>query len=90
MTIPGVLEGLGWVAAGAALAGVYLYLIGRTVAALQPPAARAAAGGYLALRVALAVGAFALAAMSGAVPLLLMLAAFILVRTLVVRRVQQG
>ena len=34
MTMPTLPETLGWIAVGAALSGAYLYLIGRTVAAV--------------------------------------------------------
>jgi F1F0 ATPase subunit 2 len=90
MTMPTLPEALGWILAGAALGAVYLYLVGRTVAALASPAARKAAVGYLVLRFALAVAAFWLAAQSGAAPLLMMFAGFLLARTALLRRATRG
>ncbi len=85
-----LLQATGWLFAGAALGGVYLYLIARSLAAIHAASAWYAAALYLALRIGLAVAAFALAAMSGAAALLLMLAGFLLARTVVIRRVRVG
>ncbi|MXN67287.1 hypothetical protein GR183_20455 [Stappia sp. GBMRC 2046] len=85
MTWPPLYETAGWLMAGGALASVYLYLVGRTVAAVAPPFAPLAAAGYLILRIALAGALFTFAAWNGAWALLTMFAGFLLVRSLSVR-----
>ena len=90
MSLAALAEGLGWLLAGALLGALYLLLVGRTVAAMAPPASRAAAAGWFALRLAMAAAAFWVAAQQGPLPLVLMLAGFVLVRTLVLRRIDGG
>lgn len=78
-----------WFGAGALLGTAYLYLIGRSVAAVSDGAAWRVAV-PLALRIALAAGAFVFAARHGALPLLLMLGGFLVARTVALRRVREG
>lgn len=77
---------ISWIVAGAVLGVVYLFLIGRTVAALRPPFGRSAAWGYFVLRIAVAAGVLTLAARAGALPLLSCLAGFLVARSLMLRR----
>jgi len=77
---------LGWLATGAALGAAYLYLVARTVAAIRPPAAKGAAAGFFVLRLGLAAGVLTLAALQGALPLLLCIAGFLAARTVAIRR----
>lgn len=81
---------LAWLGTGAALGAVYLWLIARTVAAIQPPGDARAAVMWLLLRVGLAAGTLVLAAMQGAAPLLAVLAGFMGVRSLVLRRARSA
>jgi hypothetical protein len=78
-----------WLLAGAATAAVYLLLLRYSVSALV---ARKRFGAVIptALRIALAGTAFFIAARQGAVPLLLLLGGFVIVRMIVVGRVRAG
>jgi hypothetical protein len=87
MSVPSLPETVAWLVAGAALGAVYLFLIGRTIAAMAPPAARVSAAAWLVLRLALAACLFWLAAQRGAAPLVLLLAGFLLARTVALRRI---
>lgn len=77
-----------WVGAGAVLGSAYLYLIGRSVAAVSDGAAWRIAV-PLALRIVLAAVAFVFAARHGALPLLLMLCGFLVARTVALRRFRE-
>jgi hypothetical protein len=80
-----------WLLAGMALGAVYLALVQRTVAAItQDTASKGAAAGWLALRFALAAAVLAAAAVRGTGPLLLTLLGFLLVRSLVIRRMRRA
>ncbi len=79
---------IAWFAAGAALGAVFLFLLSRTVAAVQIPGARLSAVAYAVLRFALAAGVLILAAQQGALPLLAALAGFLVTRFVVIRRVR--
>jgi hypothetical protein len=81
---------LPWLLGGIVLGAVYMHLIARSVAAIEPPASNRAAAGWLVLRMGLSVVVLALAAMQGAGPLLAVLAGFLLSRTVAIRRVRRG
>ncbi len=80
---------LPWFGAGLALGAVYLFLIGRSVAAISDGRAWRAAG-PLVLRLAVASAAFLVAARHGAFPPLLMLCGFVVMRTIALRRIREG
>ena len=75
-----------WLAAGAALAVVYLFLLLRTVAAVTTPVSKLPAVTHFALRFALAAGVFLVAARHGAMPLLVTLVGFQIARSIIVQR----
>lgn len=77
---------IAWLGLGAVFGAAYLWLIARTVATIHPPGTARAALGWLALRLVLAAGVLALAAMQGALPLLAVLAGFLIARTVAIRR----
>ena len=79
-----------WLAAGIALGAVYLWLVARTVAALTGSGGKAPAALWLVLRMALAVGAFWVAATEGALPVLVMLLGFLIARTVAIRRAREA
>lgn len=85
-----LLTGLLWFVAGAGLGAVYLLLIGRTVAAIANKGGAGAAAWPLLLRVALAVGAFAVASGEGALPVVSMLAGFMVARGFGLRLVREA
>lgn len=85
MSLLSLAQFAGWFLAGAALGAVYLWLIGRTVAMIAPPAAKSVAAAFVVLRLALAAGVFWGAATQGAAPLLLTLLGFLAARTVAVR-----
>jgi hypothetical protein len=89
MTVADLLSGLLWVAAGAALGTVYFALVGRSVAALMDGGARGAAL-WLGLRLALAAGAFWVAATQGALPAVAMLGGFLAARSVVIARARRA
>ena len=72
-----------WFLAAGLVAGAYLWLIERSVAALCTSRLRLAAAGWLALRLSLALALFGAAAMQGAPALLAALTGFLSVRTAV-------
>ena len=75
-----------WLLGGGALGAVYMHLIARTVAAIEPPASNRAAAVWLLLRLGLAAAVLAIAAMQGAGPLLAVLAGFLVSRSVAIRR----
>lgn len=79
-----------WLAGGIALGAVYLGLVARSVAALAQSHRISAGAIYLLLRMALAAGAFWAAATRGALPLLVMLAGFLIARTIAIRRAREA
>ena len=81
--------GLTWFSAGLALGSIYLFLIGRTVVAITGDNGWTAAALPLVLRISLAVAAFAVASGQGALPVLAMLAGFLVARSLGLRRVRE-
>lgn len=81
---------LPWLAAGVALGACYLYLIGRSVAAIGADAGWPAIVLPAALRLALAAAALVFAARHGALPLGAMLCGFLLARTAAIRRARDG
>lgn len=90
MSMAVLLQALAGLAGGLALGVAYFALLGRSVSATPPPAARPLAALFLLLRLALAAGAFWLAAQSGAVALIAMLAGFLVARGVAIRRVKEG
>lgn len=86
MTASSALEMVAWTLAGGVLGAVYLYLIGRSVAALTAGAGGATIALAVLARLGLAAAAFWLAATQGALQLGVMLAGFTLVRIVVLRR----
>jgi hypothetical protein len=86
MTVDDLIGLVPWLFAGAALGAVYMHLIARTVAAIEPPAAYGAAAAWLILRVGLAATVLALAAQQGAGAVLAALLGFMLARTAAIRR----
>jgi hypothetical protein len=83
-------EILPWLAAGALLGAAYLMLIARSVAAIGAGAGWRAIAVPVVLRLILAVAALGFAARHGALPVVLMLCGFVLVRTVVIRRMREG
>ncbi len=83
----GLLPLAGWLIGGLALGAAYLLLLRQSVRALRKGRGRVAAWGALALRLALAVALFGLAARQGAGPLLVALAGFMLARTVLMKRI---
>jgi hypothetical protein len=79
-----------WLAAGIALGVVYLWLVGRTVAAIMGSGRKTTAAAFLVLRMALAAGAFWGAATEGALAVLMMLLGFLVTRTVAVRRAREA
>ncbi|MEX5578857.1 ATP synthase subunit I [Pseudophaeobacter sp. A-200-2] len=79
---------LPWLLAGLVLGAVYFVLLGRTVAAIEADAGWRRAAVFVGLRLVLATGAFALAAMQGTAPLVLTLLGFIAARMIAIRRVK--
>lgn len=90
MTDMTLLAALGWAVAGAGLGAVYLALIGRSVAAVASDRPASGAVLWFALRLALAAGAFWVAAQSGAVALLSAMAGFLVARSVVLARARRG
>ena len=70
----------GWFVAAGLVAGAYLWLIDRSIAALCAPRLRFAATGWLGLRLSMAFALFGAAAMQGAPALLAALTGFLSVR----------
>ncbi len=81
---------IAWLAVGTVFGAAYLWLIARTVAAIQPPGTARAALGWLALRLVLAAGVLTLSAMQGALPLLAVLGGFLVARTVAIRRAERA
>lgn len=81
---------LPWVLAGGVLGAVYLFLIGRSVAALGDTANWLSFSVPLLLRVILVAAAFWFAARHGALPLLSMLGGFLVARGVVLRRARSA
>jgi hypothetical protein len=79
-----------WILGGAVLGVVYLFLIGRSVAAIRAARGWPAMVAPLVIRLALAAAAFYLAARHGALPLVLMLGGFLAPRTVALRRMREG
>ncbi|WP_137702318.1 ATP synthase subunit I [Marimonas lutisalis] len=79
-----------WFVCGLALGGVYLFLIHLSVQAIMRETGWIAAFGPLALRVGLAGVAFYFAAQSGALSVIVMLAGFLLMRSMAVRKMREG
>ena len=86
MTLASVLP---WFVAGLVLGAAYLFLIGRSVAAISDGRAWRAAG-PLVLRLAIVTAALLVAARHGAFPPLLMLCGFVVMRTIALRRITEG
>jgi hypothetical protein len=80
---------LPWLLAGVAMGSVYLLLIRYSVAAIVD-GRRFGAAPHLVLRIALAAAIFFLAAQQGALPAILVLCGFLLVRMVVLGRVRRG
>lgn len=81
---------LPWLAAGGALGAVYLFLIGRSVAAVGDTANWWSFALPLFLRVILAAAGFWFAARHGALPLISMLGGFLVARGVALRRAREG
>lgn len=79
-----------WLAAGIALGAIYLWLVGRTVAAITGSGRKTIAAAWLVLRMALAAGAFWAAATQGALAVLAMLLGFLIARTVAIRRARDA
>jgi hypothetical protein len=90
MSLPTMPEMVFWLAFGGVLGGGYFYLLRLSVAGIGDTLTWLPAIGYLAIRILLAGGAFAFAAMHGAGPLLLGLCGFLIMRHIVVRRYREG
>lgn len=86
MTLPDLPQILIWLAVGGALGAFYFYMLGRSVAAFGRPDGRGRAIGLTVLRLAVAVGVMAWAALQGTAPLLLALLGFIVARTVAIHR----
>jgi hypothetical protein len=89
MTLTLLSSNLVWLAAGLALGGAYFALLGRTVAAIEGAADWRGAALWLGVRVALAAGVLALAAMQGAVALIWTLLGFLAARAVAIWRVKR-
>ncbi len=83
-------SGIFWPLAGIALGAVYFLLLGRSVAVIGGMGDWRGAVGAFAVRIGLAAGVFALAAMQGVAPLLLTLIGFLVARTVVIARMKRG
>ncbi len=90
MILPTMPETVFWLAFGGVLGGAYFYLLQLSVAGIGDSFGWLAAIGYLAMRIGLAGGAFAFAAMHGAGPILLVLCGFLILRRVVVNRYKEG
>lgn len=88
MSAPQLAEIALWLAVGAAFGAAYLWLVGRSVAALTGAGARMALL-YLGLRVALAAAVLWFAANQGAASLIALLLGFLLARTIILRKVRR-
>lgn len=79
-----------WLLAGGVLGAVYLFLVGRSVAAVGGAANWRAFALPLLLRVILAAAGFWFAARHGALPLVSMLGGFLVARGVALRRAREG
>ncbi|MCU4651466.1 hypothetical protein N8I71_01360 [Roseibacterium sp. SDUM158016] len=79
-----------WLLGGMVLGAVYMHLIARTVAALDPSASNRGAIAWVLLRFSMAAAVLSLAAIQGAGPLLAVLAGFLLSRSIAIRRAGRG
>jgi F1F0 ATPase subunit 2 len=85
-----VLQSLIWLLAGVGLGAIHMYLIGRTVAAVQSNGASRATIIPIMARLLIVTCVLILAARQGAMPLLMVLAGFLVARSITIRRVKRG